>query len=122
MIKFFLRGVIMFKFVCVFLPEIFSIQGETKNKDLKEIVVKYLKNVLIVNFIMMIFLSLTHRDGYLTIEGAISAQFAMKYIALALVISLVLPTFEKIIKENLKLYFRLEPKNNGKKDKKKKNN
>lgn len=112
----------MFKFVCIFLPEIFSIQGETKNKDLKEIVVKYLKNVLIVNFIMMIFLSLTHRDGYLTIEGAISAQFAMKYIALSLVISLILPTFEKIIKENLKLYFRLEPKNNGKKDKKKKNN
>ena len=111
----------MFKFVCIFLPGIFSIQGENKNKELKEVLVKYLKNVLVINFIMMIVLSLTHRDTYLIIDGAISAQFAMKYIALSLIISLVLPTFERIIKEDLKLYFRLE-KNDGKKRQKKKNN
>ena len=112
----------MFKIICFFLPELFAIQGDDKKKDIKFQIVKYLKYVLVVNFLMMIFLSLTHREGYLTIEGPISAQFAMKYIALALFISLVLPTFEKIIKDTLKIYFRLEPKSNGKKDKKKKNN
>ena len=46
----------------------------------------------------------------------------MKYIAIATIISLVLPTFERVIKDNLKLYIRLEPKQDGKKVKKKKDN
>ncbi len=112
----------MFKIICFFLPELFAIQGDDKKKDIKFQIVKYLKYVLVVNFLMMIFLVLTHREDYFLIEQPYSAHFAMKYIAIATIISLVLPTFERVIKDNLKMYIRLEPKQDGKKVKKKKDN
>ena len=109
----------MFKLICFFLPELFCIQGDDKKKDLKKQSIRYLKYVLVVNYLMMIFIALTHREDYFVIEQPFSAQFAIKYLTIATIISLVLPTFERILKDSLKMYIRLEPKKDGKKEKKK---
>ena len=100
------------RFICLFLPSVFSLVIHKKNfltdKLLDNILIYFMYNFAI-NLIMCIFLNYFSVNNFnIFSDYLFSINFSMKYMLLSLFISIVLPLLYKCIKRSIKVNIILE--------------
>lgn len=100
--------------MCILLPSLISLKTYDKifgeEKNIRKRIEIYLKYVLFVNLISYAITAYIFK----VVEFVYTSRFIVKYLVLSIIVGVLLPIIEKVIKDNVEIGFKVE--NNEEKD------
>ena len=99
---------ILNQIMAVLLPSIIDVK--TKQKRVIEIILNYIKALLIVNFVAyIIIIYITKNSGFV-----FTNEFTVQYMIIAIIVAVIYPIIGKAIQDNIEIKIEVEKKNEEK--------
>lgn len=110
-------------FICLFLPSLLALQLDMKLNNITvynyKLVIKYFLYCLFINYFNNLFVwLLSNEKNFYYTESSFTNDFCLKYLTLAIIVSVLVPIIFKIIKDNFNLTIAVKEKKNVKKNSK----